>query len=84
MPIIEIDNLEVPIVDGSGAPFVRRSGKRESRRTAAAAGICAFDVRYRWKPPASASPSCPRTVFCLPATSFSIIRWWAARLSKWK
>ena len=65
MPYIQIDNLEVPIVDGSGAPFMQADpGSGHQDATAAAGAICAFVVRFRWKPPANASRFCRRTAFC--------------------
>ena len=66
---VEIDNLEVPILDGSGQPFVeliRAAGIKQFRRTAALS--CASAGRFRWKAAASASPFCPRTASCSPAT----------------
>jgi len=58
---IEIDNLEVPILDGSGKPFVdllRAAGIRELRRKRRY-------LRIRrpswWRMAKSESPSCPTT-----------------------
>ena len=45
---VEIDNLEVPILDGSGMPFVGlHCGRRASGVTAASAGTCGSGGRYR-------------------------------------
>ncbi len=56
---VEIDNLEVPILDGSGLPFVRADRARPaSGSTAASAATCASAARSRWRTRASASASC--------------------------
>ncbi len=57
---IEIDNLEVPILDGSGIAFCGTASARPAFAiTGASAAICAFAVRFRWKIAASALRSCP-------------------------
>jgi UDP-3-O-[3-hydroxymyristoyl] N-acetylglucosamine deacetylase len=78
---IELDNLEVPILDGSGAPFVdliRNAGIVTYRRPR----------RYlRIVKPVSVENNgktvsiCRRTRSNSSATSFSSIRWWASRAS---
>ena len=71
---VEIDNLEVPILDGSGSPFVELLREAGLKSTAGASGSCAFAGRSRWKTAVSASPSCRPTVSCSPATFSTIIR----------
>ena len=83
---VEIDNLEVPILDGSGQPFVdliRAAGIRESRRR----------KRYlRIRKPVSVERAGANGLLILPSgpfpaymqKSFSSIRWWGDRLWRWK
>ena len=47
---VEIDNLEVPILDGSGQPFVELIRAARDQAVPASGGvICAFAGRFRWK-----------------------------------
>jgi len=58
---IEIDNLEVPILDGSSEPWVRlieQAGLREYRRNGV---TCASAAPSRWKTRANASALSPTT-----------------------
>jgi UDP-3-O-acyl-N-acetylglucosamine deacetylase len=64
---VEIDNLEVPILDGSGLPFVRLIERPAFASTGASAVTFASAVRFRLKIAASASPSFPTTVSASPA-----------------
>ena len=61
---VEIDNLEVPILDGSGQPFVDLIRAAGSSIRGGASAIFESGGRYRWKAAASASRFCPPTVSC--------------------
>ena len=63
---VEIDNLEVPILDGSGLPFVDliRTG-RHPAATAASAATCASGGRFR-------SKTSGKRISILPAESFRL------------
>ena len=66
--IVEIDNIEVPILDGSGEPFVRLIRDAASASSAPAASTSAFAAPSPSKTAASASPSSPTIPSASPAT----------------
>ena len=82
---IEIDNLEVPILDGSGQPFVELMAKAGMpvlpAETEISSDQAPVRVEERGK---SASPSCLRTSSDSPATIFFDHRLVGGSRSKWK
>ena len=82
---IQIDNLEVPILDGSGVPFIKAdSAGWHPQPTAAAGNIFAFAGPFRWRPPASASRFFLPIASCSRAISSSTILWSDVKRSRWK
>ncbi len=67
---VEIDNLEVPILDGSGQPFVELLREAGLKHIAGASGTCASAGRSRWKTAASASRILPADRFLLTCDVF--------------
>ena len=79
---VEIDNLEVPILDGSGLPFVELiRSRRASSIRANCAAISASAGRYRWKRATSESLFFLPTASCSPAMFSSLIPWSAGSCS---
>ena len=61
---LEIDNLEVPILDGSGKPFVDLLREAGSPRSCAAnADTSEFDAQSWWKMARNGSRFCRTTPF---------------------